>query len=116
MISNSEISTDRSPESIEREIFEENTNDKKDFFEYTEECFNLSSKVVIPTKEEIKDYLIELPFLNEMRKQKKKLAVWDLDETLIHCNQDEPDKADIQLIVKFSEKSSKRVRQQLITL
>jgi len=85
-------------------------NDKKDFYEYNEECFKKCNKVIIPQKDEIKDFLIELPFLEEMRKNKLKLAVWDLDETLIHCIQDEPHKADIQLEIKFSSKSIKRVR------
>jgi len=98
-------------ERLEREIMEaiSNNNDKKDFFEYTEECFRLCSKVVIPTYESIKENLVTLPFISEMKKQKKKLVVWDLDETLIHCIQDDPSKAQIQLEVKFSAKSTKKV-------
>lgn len=40
-----------------------------------------------------------------MREEGKKLCVWDLDETLIHCDQDTPEAADVQIEVKFPKKS-----------
>ena len=98
--------------SVEEEIMESinnSNNDKKDFFEYTEDCFKLCKKVLVPTYNEIKDNIVILPFIKEMKEQRKRLAVWDLDETLIHCIQDDPSKAQIQLEVKFSAKSVKKV-------
>ena len=113
---NSDLESEENPENIP-EIVEVSPdyglNVEMDGFKYcryNEECFKKCNKVIIPQKDEIKDFLIELPFLEEMRKNKLKLAVWDLDETLIHCIQDEPHKADIQLEIKFSSKSIKRVR------
>jgi len=40
-----------------------------------------------------------------MKSQGKKLCVWDLDETLIHCDQEAPDAAEVQIEVKFPKKS-----------
>ncbi len=97
-------------ETVESIMNSNSNKDKKDFYEYTEDCFILAKKVVIPSLEEIKDFKITLPFIDEMKQSKKRLAVWDLDETLIHCVQDEPSKAEIQIDVKFSKKTTKKVK------
>lgn len=94
------------------ENFLDSNNDKKDFYEYNEECFKRSQKVVIPSKEEISEKLVFLPFLSEMRRQNKRLVVWDLDETLIHCikeKEEDLNKADIQLEIKFTPMVTKKV-------
>ena len=76
-----------------------------EFKDYTDECFKRASKVVFPELEEIKKYLIDLPFVDQMKKEGKRLCVWDLDETLIHCDQEFPDEAEVQIEVKFPKKS-----------
>ncbi len=84
-----------------------NSQDIKDFYEYTEECFKRASKVVYPSIIEIKDFLFDLPLKDEMEAQGKKLCVWDLDETLIHCDQENPEEAEVQIDVKFPKKSKR---------
>ena len=88
---------------VEEEILV--NQDIADFYEYTDECFKRASKVVFPSLEEIKDFLIEFPHVDRMRAEGKKLCVWDLDETLIHCDQENPEAADVQIEVKFPKKS-----------
>lgn len=73
-----------------------NTEEIKDFYEYTEECLKRIIKLKIPSREEIKEYLIDLPFEQELKR--KKLAIFDLDETLIHCEAKKPMKAQKQIM------------------
>lgn len=67
-----------------------NTEDIKDFYEYTEECMKRISQMTTPSVEEIKHLQLELPFEEELKH--KKLAIFDLDETLVHCEIKEPSK------------------------
>jgi len=73
-----------------------NTEEIKDFYEYTEECLQKIIKLKIPSDEEIKDLKINLPF-EEILKNKK-LAIFDLDETLVHCEAKKPSKAQKQIM------------------
>lgn len=56
-------------------------------------------KFKIPLIKDISHMLIDLPFEEELKK--KKLAIFDLDETLIHCELKKPQKAQFQIKVKL---------------
>lgn len=53
-------------------------------------------KLKIPSNEEIKDLVLSLPFEEELKN--KRLAIFDLDETLIHCEAKKPMKAQKQIM------------------
>ncbi len=76
-----------------------NTEEIKDFYEYTEECLKRIIKLKTPNLEEIQDLLFNLPFEEELKN--KKLAIFDLDETLIHCEIKKPSKGQVQIIVNL---------------
>jgi len=59
-----------------------NIEEIKDFMDYTENCLKLISTLVMPSELEIDDLKLNLP---EYMTMKKKLAIFDLDETLVHC-------------------------------
>lgn len=95
----------KSVSSFEKKTIEENgtqvqkltnTEEIKDFYEYTEECLKRIIKLKIPTKDEISDLIFDLPFEKELKN--KKLAIFDLDETLIHCEAKKPQKAHKQIM------------------
>ena len=54
-----------------------------DFYEYTENCMKLITE--IEPKEKLKNKITPRNFEFEGISQRKKIAVFDLDETLIHC-------------------------------
>lgn len=83
-----------------------NTEDILDFYDYTENCLNLINKMSIPPLKEIEHLQIELP----SKLTKKKLAIFDLDETLIHCELKNLDKADKVITIKLKNGSKARVR------
>lgn len=82
-----------------------NIEEIKDFYDYTENCLHLISQLTIPSVEEIKDLQLDLPekFL------KKKLAIFDLDETLVHCELKNPQKADKMITIKLTNGQKARV-------
>jgi Dullard-like phosphatase family protein len=83
-----------------------NTEDIKDFYEYTEECLRRISKIERVSDEEIlKNHLIQLDdeILKIISKGTKKLAVFDLDETLIHCEVKEYETCQRVFEVEISE-------------
>ena len=59
-----------------------NIEEIRDFMEYTENCLKLISTLEKPSEFDIEDLKLELP---EYMTTKKKLAIFDLDETLVHC-------------------------------
>lgn len=59
-----------------------NIEEIRDFYDYTENCLKLISGLVKPSEREIESLMIDLPAELTV---KKKLAIFDLDETLIHC-------------------------------
>lgn len=59
-----------------------NTEEIRDFYEYTENCLKLIASLKRPEESEIELMKIDLP--SDLTKDKK-LAIFDLDETLIHC-------------------------------
>jgi Dullard-like phosphatase family protein len=80
-----------------------------DFYEYTEECLNLidemSSQNILnyDNIQVAKEQYIELPFADKigMKPEQKRLAVFDLDETLIHCelNHNNPSQHKIEILL-----------------
>lgn len=90
-----------------------NIEEIKDFYEYTESCLQTISKLTMPPVEEIEDFRIDLP--EKYLTNKKKLAIFDLDETLIHCELKNPSKAEKVINIKLPNGSKHRVSKELIT-
>ena len=82
-----------------------NIEEIKDYYEYTENCLQMISKLKMPDMKEIEHLLLDLPekFL------KKKLAIFDLDETLIHCELKQPQKAEKLITIKLPNGNKARV-------
>jgi hypothetical protein len=87
-----------------------NIEEIKDYFEYTENCLQLISKLTMPPMEEIESLRIDLP----EKLLKKKLAIFDLDETLIHCELKNPQKAEKLITIKLPNGNKARVRNILL--
>ena len=85
-----------------------NTEDIEDFYEYTEDCLKRILELKIPSAAEIKDLVINLPFEKELKN--KKLAIFDLDETLIHCEAKKPMKAQTQIMCNLPNGSQTKVK------
>jgi len=82
-----------------------NIEEIKDYYEYTENCLQLCAKLKMPDIKEIEHLIFDLPdkFL------KKKLAIFDLDETLIHCELKNPQKAEKLITIKLPNGNKARV-------
>lgn len=70
-----------------------NTQDIRDFHEYTKECIQDMKKVVIKDYSPRKVYL-DPKILHSIKTGTKKLAVFDLDETLVHREVENIEKCD----------------------
>lgn len=69
-------------------------------FKQTLQSISILSKLAIPTQESISDKIImDLPDISH--KTNKKTIIFDLDETLIHCNENQNDNYDIKVPVTF---------------
>lgn len=90
-----------------------NQEDIKDFYEYTEECLKRIIKLEIPNMDEIKELLFDLPFEEDLKT--KKLAIFDLDETLIHCEIKKPQKGQVQIMVNLPSGDKAKVSVKLLT-
>lgn len=84
-----------------------NIEEIKDYYEYTENCLQLISKLTMPSMEEIEDLRLDLP--DKFLTNKKKLAIFDLDETLIHCELKNPSKAEKLITIKLPNGNKARV-------
>lgn len=78
----------------------------KDYYEYTENCLKMINTMRIPDESEIEDLFLDLP----EKYTKKKLAIFDLDETLIHCELKQPQTAERLITVTLPSKKKARVR------
>lgn len=78
-----------------------NIEEVKDFYEYTEECMKRIVKLKIPSMEEIEHLRLNLPEHIEQQLKTKKLAIFDLDETLIHCEIKEPNLGQVRIKVNL---------------
>lgn len=83
-----------------------NIEEIKDYYEYTENCLQLISKLEMPPLEEIAHLQLDLP----EKLLKKKLAIFDLDETLIHCELKKPQNAEKLITIKLPNGNKARVR------
>lgn len=82
-----------------------NIEEIKDYYEYTENCLQLISKLEMPPIEEISHLQLDLP----EKLLKKKLAIFDLDETLIHCELKKPQNAEKLITIKLPNGNKARV-------
>jgi len=82
-----------------------NIEEIKDFYDYTENCLVIISKMKIPSLEEIEHLRLELP----SKLLDKKLAIFDLDETLIHCELKNIEKADKIISIKLKNGNKTKV-------
>lgn len=73
----------------------------KEFYEYSKDCLSAIRDLTFPKIEELSGYMIDLPFTKEELEQKK-IAIFDLDETLVHCESKEINKAQITLPVTMT--------------
>jgi hypothetical protein len=76
-----------------------NSEEIKDFYEYTEECLKRIALMKVPEIETIEHLRMFLPFEEELKN--KQLAIFDLDETLVHCEIKKPQKGQVQINVKL---------------
>jgi hypothetical protein len=74
-----------------------NTEEVKDFYEYTEDCMKRIVTMKVPADIEIEHLKLNLP----LELGGKKLAIFDLDETLVHCEIKNPKKGDVIIDVKL---------------
>lgn len=82
-----------------------NIEEIKDFYDYTENCLLLISKLSVPDPKEIEPLKIDLP----ENLTKKRLAIFDLDETLIHCELKNISKAEKIITIKLPNGNKARV-------
>jgi len=76
-----------------------NIEEIKDFYEYTEECLKTIAKIVHPQTSEIQALQNTAKFSDEI--QSKKIVIFDLDETLVHCDSKSFKKSDVVLTVNL---------------
>jgi len=65
-------------------------------------------KFEFPTQEELDSVSLSLPFEEELKT--KKLAIFDLDETLFHCNIKKPKKAEMQIMINVPSGAKVQVK------
>jgi hypothetical protein len=93
-----------------------NMEDIKDFYEYTEECMKRIIKLQVPDMKEIEHLRFNLPKTIEEELKYKKLAIFDLDETLVHAEIKNPKAGEVQLKVKLPNGNTQKVILIVITL
>ena len=76
-----------------------NSEDIKDFYASTEECLKRIASLKIPDISTIEHLRFDLPFEEELKT--KKLAIFDLDETLVRCEAKKPKKGKVQINIKL---------------
>lgn len=84
-----------------------NIEEIKDFMDYTENCLKLIKKLKIPDEKLIEKMKIDLP---DYMTKKKKLAIFDLDETLVHCEIQNPKQAEKIITIKLPNGGKAKVR------
>jgi len=75
-----------------------NTEEIKDFYEYTEICIKKINLLAVPSQKDINDLQKTVKFRDDLKN--KKIAVFDLDETLIHSEPKNISKCDVIIDVK----------------
>jgi hypothetical protein len=75
-----------------------NSEEIKDFYEYTEECLKRIATMNVPDYPSIEHLAFTLQ-ISDLKT--KKLAIFDLDETLVHCEIKKPHKGKVQIDVRL---------------
>jgi hypothetical protein len=75
-----------------------NSEEIKDYYEFTEDCLKRIATMNIPAMNTIEHLRFDLP-IKEINT--KKLAIFDLDETLVHCEIKKPHKGKVQINIKL---------------
>lgn len=95
------------------EEFQKMTNIQEihNFHEYTEHCMEIIAKMEIPDISTLTKQFVTLPFEKEVGfgKGKKRLAIFDLDETLIHCELYDINSAQKKIQIKMSASVEKTI-------
>ena len=89
-----------------------NTEEIKDFYEYTEICIKKLNLIKKPTEKEIEDLQKTIKFKDDIFH--RKLAVFDLDETLVHSETKNQWKCDTIIEVNFPQGGKAKVIKLLI--
>ncbi len=84
-----------------------NIEEIRDFMDYTENCLKMILSLKKPKEAEIEKMKLDLP---DYMTVKKKLAIFDLDETLVHCELKNPKVADKIISIKLPNGSKAKVR------
>lgn len=86
-----------------------NQEDINDFNDYTRRCFDIIDELSKPSDDDIKPYHINLSDkdLEAITSDHKKLAVFDLDETLSHCEMTDYNNSDAVLHLSINGKEKK---------
>ena len=92
-----------------------NIQEITDFYQYTKNCMELIEEMKTQGALDLSKYpitkerAINLPFVNDIGKGKKRLAIFDLDETLIHSELNPENKAQTTIDVVLPNKKSKEI-------
>lgn len=87
-------------EKIQNEVKQmSNIEEIKDFYEYTEECLRKIGKIGQPSQSQIEMLQNDVTFSESIKG--KKIVVFDLDETLVHCDSKCFTKSDVVLTVNL---------------
>lgn len=88
-----------------------NIQEINNFHDYTRLCMEIIAKMEIPDESTLTKQFVTLPFENQIGfgKRKKRLAIFDLDETLIHCELKDIDSAQKKIKIKMSTSIEKTI-------
>lgn len=70
----------------------------REFYQYSKDCLSAIRDLTKPSEAEISELMVDLP-LTEEELIEKKVAIFDLDETLVHCEAKEVNAAQVSLDV-----------------
>ena len=88
-----------------------NIQEINNFHDYTRLCMEIIAKMEIPDESTSTKQFVTLPFENLIGfgNGKKRLAIFDLDETLIHCELKDIDSAQKKIKIKMSSSLEKTI-------
>ena len=88
-----------------------NIQEINNFHDYTRLCMEIIAKMEIPDESTSTKQFVTLPFENLIGfgNEKKRLAIFDLDETLIHCVLKDIDSAQKKIKIKMSASLEKTI-------
>lgn len=88
-----------------------NIQEINNFHDYTRLCMEIIAKMEIPDENTLTKQFVFLPFENQIGfgKGKKRLAIFDLDETLIHCELKDIESAQKKIKIKMTASIEKTI-------